>query len=394
MTKASVAALVLAVAALAIVLGVKLPDGSHSGRIAPPRPATIQDSGAGVDSSDSGPRPKGPPPERPLLRELVGQRLMVRFDGYASPEMVRAVRRGMVGGVIVFPAPGLSNITLRRSIARLQALAHSGGQPLLLVAIDQEGGIVKRLPDGPPRLSAPELGGVNDPALATAGGRSTGRFLRSIGINVDLAPVLDVPGSPSAFIASRSFSEDPATVATIGTAFARGLDESGVAAAAKHFPGLGLAPANTDFATSVVSSSRNELNPGLVPYKQAIRAGVPMVMLSTAIYTALDPAHQAAFSPAAVGLLRRSLGFRGVTISDDLAGRAIRARYPSGQAALSAIRAGTDIALMAHQIPIARTYAKLYTEARRGRLSRSSLSQSLNRIVHLKMALSSGHWPR
>ena len=219
----------------------------------------------------------------------------------------------MVGGVILFPASSTTLSHVRASVSRMQRAAHAGHNPTLLVAIDQEGGLVKRLPAGPPDLSAPQMGAAGSPKLAQSQGRATGRFLRGVGINVDLAPVLDVPGSSDSFIAPRAFSSSPQVVGEMGSAFAVGLTDADVASTAKHFPGLGLATANTDQATSIVNATTRQLAPGLVPFGQAINQGIPLVMLSTAIYPAFDPDHAAALSPAIVGgVLREQLGFRGV----------------------------------------------------------------------------------
>ena len=183
---------------------------------------------------------------------------------------------------------------------------------------DQEGGATRRLVWAPPHRSAALLGRQTAAAVGAAG-KATAIALRNVGVNVDLAPVADVPGGPSSFIAAqaRAFSTDPNRVASLATAFAQGLADGGVAATAKHFPGLGRARVSTDVAAVTVGASLDQLDTDLIPYRRLIAAGIPLVMLSNATYTALD-SKPAAWSLAVQTLLRRTLGFRGVTITDAL----------------------------------------------------------------------------
>ncbi|HEX2468171.1 MAG TPA: glycoside hydrolase family 3 N-terminal domain-containing protein [Solirubrobacterales bacterium] len=311
--------------------------------------------------------------------------LMLRFDGTATPELLRAARRGEIGGVILFPPSGLPQATVRGAIARLQRASREGGNPPLVVATDQEGGDVKRLAEGPPRSSPPELAGAG-PDAAQAEGRATGRYLRELGINVDLAPVLDL-GLPESFVASRTFGADPASVATLGVAFAEGLEEAGVAATAKHFPGLGRAIANTDLGQSVVERSRRELAPGLEPFRAAVGATVPLVMTSNATYPAYDPERPASLSAVITRLLRSELGFNGVVITDDLlAGGIAGAGYAPAEAAVAAARAGADLLLFA-RLPAPEALPALVAAQRRGTLDPNALRGSCARNLALRQSL-------
>jgi beta-N-acetylhexosaminidase len=319
---------------------------------------------------------------------LIGQRLMVRMDGSATSDLVRQARAGVIGGVIVFPPPGQPTDRLSDEIARLQAAARDGKRPLLLVAIDQEGGEVKRLPQGPPERAPAELGAPGDEAAAREAGRRTGRYLARLGINVDLAPVLDVPSSPGSFVAARSFGTDPRVVAANGSAFAEGLEAGGVIPAVKHFPGLGRAIANTDLERSEIDATESALGEDLAPFREAIARGVPMVMVGHAIYRALDPDAPAALSPTLVGdLLRGKLGFEGVAISDDLGAGAVRAAAPEPKAAVEAAAAGIDVLLFASTDDAGPAREALLDAAKRGALRRPALEQSLLRIAELKQRL-------
>jgi beta-N-acetylhexosaminidase len=320
------------------------------------------------------------------LKRLVGQTVVGRM-GAAGPsgELLRRVRSGALGGVVAFPA---SAAKLRRDVRRLRAAARAGDLPPPLVAIDQEGGPVKRLP-GPPHRSPHRLGAAGSAATAQEEGARTGRYLRGLGVNVDLAPVLDVParGNPRS-LSARAFSRSPDTVAEVGTAWARGVDDSGVGATAKHFPGLGLAKANTDLAPVRVKASRAELDPGLRPFGSAIAAGVPIVMVSTATYDAFGPAQPAAWSPGVISELRNGLGFDGAVATDDLEARSVRRSIGPAAAAAAAVDAGADLVLLAGTGGgSARAYSRILAAARSGRIERSRLEDAYDRVVALKNSL-------
>ncbi len=318
-------------------------------------------------------------------RALVGQKLMVRMEGSATPELMRAARRGEIGGVIVFPPPAQPEDELRAQVGRLQRAASEAGRPPLLVAIDQEGGEVKRLPQGPPESSPAELAERGDAAEAHRAGRETGSYLARLGINVDLAPVLDVPSSPASFMGSRAFGDDRRTVTELGNAFAEGLEAGGVIAAVKHFPGLGRAVANTDLGPSEVDTSERDLEADLGPFREAIARRVAMVMVANAIYGALDSTAPAALSRTVVNdLLRDELGFDGLVISDDLGAGAIEAAASEREAAIDASRAGIDVLLYAGTDDPGAARDALLGAVDRGELSRGSLERSLVRILDLK----------
>src|SRR5262249_52445622 len=223
--------------------------------------------------------------------------------------------RGGVGGVILFGGNIASAAAARSLVSRLQAAAAAGGNPPLLVAVDQEGGPVRRLPDGPPADAPAQM---RNPARAGAEGAATGSFLKRIGIDVDLAPVVDTPPPAGNFLGTRAFGSDPKRNAALGAAFVRGLQRQGVAATAKHFPGLGTAGANTDVAHVWIRTPKPALDARLAPFAAAVRAGVDLVMVSNAGYRAYDASGLPAVlsRPIVTGLLRWKLGFDGVVISD------------------------------------------------------------------------------
>jgi beta-N-acetylhexosaminidase len=354
----------LAVAFLLLVLGLR---------------AVVNDDGEVAAPAD---------PEIPL-ETLVGQRLMVRMDARATPTLLRAARDGELGGVIVFPPSGADSEAIAREIERLQQAAREARQPPLLIATDQEGGVVKRFPAGPPAESPPALGQAGA-ATARAAGEETGSYLVALEINADLAPVLDVAWEPESAVASRAFGPDAETVSEAGVAFAEGLGSAGAVATAKHFPGLGRATANTDLAPVSVSAARIDLERDLEPFQAAIDAAVPMIMLSNATYPALDPDAPATWSRRIVsGLLRDELGFDGVVITDDLGAGAVTAEAAPERAAVRAAEAGADVLLLANQTSPEPAFRELLAAARAGTLERRELERSYERIIELKRGLES-----
>lgn len=350
-------------------------DGPPTARAAPAPPAAPT------------PAPAPAPSNRTPLRQLVGGRLFVRMSGTGpSRGFLARVRRGEVGGVVLFSPNIRSRAQVRRAVRRLGAAARAGEVPPPLIAIDQEGGIVKRLRSAPPFRSAPQIGATGSARVARSEGVATGRSLDGIGVDIDFAPVVDVPASSSSFIASRSFGRDPRAVARLGGAFAAGLQAAGVGATLKHFPGLGSAPANTDFATAVVNAPRSRLARELLPYRST-RA--ELAMLATAVYPAYGRMVPAAFSRRIVsGLLRKRLDFGGVIVTDDLETPAVRAHTSPAEGAVRSLRAGADMALVVRTEAGGRAaFRRMLAAARAGRLKRAALEASHARVDALRKRL-------
>jgi beta-N-acetylhexosaminidase len=322
----------------------------------------------------------------------VGQKLMITMAGRRpSRALLGRVRRGEVGGVVLLARNVSSPGQLRRLTRQLQRAAADGGQPQLLISIDQEGGSVKRVPWAPPTMTVPQMGLSADAATARTQGARTGSALRRAGINVDLAPVADVPRTPASFMLQqgRTFSTDAALTTRLANAFADGLAAHGVLPTMKHFPGIGLATRNTDRFIDVITASRGALRTDVRPYRQAIRRDIPLIMLSNATYTAYDRRNGAGWSRRiATGLLRRQLGFDGVSITDSLNGTA-HARGTTVRAlAFRAARAGTDMLLVTGSERASTwLFGRLLRDAERGRIPRRTLRASYDRIVALKERL-------
>lgn len=322
----------------------------------------------------------------PTLAQLVGQKLVVSMSGSSpSASLLARARRGEIGGVIVHGFNFATAAQLRSITSQLHAAAAAGGQPRLLVAVDQEGGSVKTVPWIPPTVAPPRTGSAS---VAADQGRRTGAALRALGIDLDLAPVADVPASRSSFLyrQGRTWSFDAPTTAHLADAFALGLAQGHELAAMKHFPGLGYAARDTDDALVRIAATSTQLAPGLAPYRQAILQRVPLVMLSNAVYPAYDRVNAAGWSRAiATGLLRGTLGFRGASITDSLDGAAhTRGIAPNGLA-IGAANAGTDLILVTGGEAASRSvFTSLLRAAQSGRVHRSSLEASYRRILALK----------
>jgi beta-N-acetylhexosaminidase len=325
----------------------------------------------------------------PTTAQMVGPRLVVAISGTtAKPSLLARVRAGQVGGVILFSGNIRSAAQVRRLTARLQKAAKAGGRPPLVIATDQEGGLVRRLPWAPPRASAQELGAAGAAHIQTVGHRA-GTALRAAGINLDLAPVADVPSSSSNFLQAqhRAFSTSRFAVATDAAAFAQGLEAGRVQPALKHFPGLGRAGAvSTDDGLVEIGASRTQIRRGLLPYEVARRRALhPVVMLSTAVYPAYSP-RAAAWSKAIAGtLLRHDLEFKGVTITDSLTTAAAVRRTSASALAVKSAKAGVDLLLVTGPAPSSRAaYAAVLKAARLGAIPLAGLKASYARILKLK----------
>ena len=329
----------------------------------------------------------GPAGSRPMIRTQKGmagfsdtaETVMGRLVAPPTPRFLARIRSGKMGGVVLLHNGWLTRSTAAAVTAQLQEAACTRGEPLL-IAVDQEGGIVNRLAWAPP-TEAPAA--MSSPAVARDQAAGAAAALRSVGIDVDFAPVVDTPSSAGSFLGSRAFSRSRSWNAKMARAFVGGLQTGGVAATAKHFPGLGLASGNTDNGRIVIRAAASKLHQGLLPFQSAVKAGVKLVMLSTAIYPKLDASGKpAAFSSKiATGLLRKTLGFEGVTVTDSLTAPAAQA-IP--HTATKAMLAGSDLLVFGTEKASERGYATLVADEAGSPRLRARLTQAAARIRALK----------
>jgi beta-N-acetylhexosaminidase len=331
--------------------------------------------------------------------QLAGQRVIYSYRGLTPPPaLLQLIRRGEAAGVIFFAGNIASPAQLAAVAGELQRANLSPANPVhepLLLMTDQEGGAVRRLP-GPPELSEKQIGQSAAPAAqARQAGLAAAANLRGAGLNVNLAPVLDVYRAAGDFIDQfgRSYSGNPRQAAHLGAEFIAAQQAGGVAATAKHFPGLGAATRaqDTDLRPVTLDVPRATLR-GVdeLPYRAAIAAGVKLVMVSWAVYPALDPARPAGLSPVIVqGELRHRLGFRGVTITDALGAGALAAFGGIGPRSRLAALAGMDLLLCSnHRVAEGQqALAGLAAGYATGQVSLASGRAAVARILALRAGL-------
>jgi beta-N-acetylhexosaminidase len=322
-------------------------------------------------------------------RQLAGERIVAAVSGTAVPPRLQAaIRQGSVAGVILFAANFPSRAAGRGLIERLQSIRRP---PLLrdplLIMVDQEGGEVKRL-GGAPSASAQAMG-ARGAAFSRRQGRRTAASLGDLGVNVDLAPVLDVARSGGTIAATeRGFGATAAQVASTAVPFASGLKEGGVLATGKHFPGFGAATENTDVAVQRIRLSKQTLRQvDELPYRAFIGSGGEMAMLSTAIYPALSPDPAALSRPIATGELRERLGFEGVSITDALDTVAVRSFGGPAMAGVAGAEAGTDLLLFTDLAAAESARRALVAKFRSGALDRSEFEASAQPVLDLRAGL-------
>ena len=352
----------------------------------------------------SSPPTSAKPPQAPAVtaqrvfdgmseRERVGQLLMVDCSTTGvSVATSTAITQYDVGSVILDGTSYAGLVETRSVTAQLQGDAPRHVK--LLVATDQEGGLVQRLQgSGFTRIVSAVQQGTIAPATLQGFAQGWGRQLRSAGVTVNLAPVLDTvppgnPPNPPIGDLDREFGHTPSVVAAHGVAVARGMAAAGVAATVKHFPGLGRVRGNTDTTSGVTDTVTTRTDPYLAPFRAAIRAGVPFVMMSTAIYSRIDPGVPAAFSPTIVsGMLRGDLGFGGLIISDDLGGARQVRGYSVGQRAVKFVAAGGDVVLTVDANQAADMTGALLSRANTDASFRAKVNAAALRVLQEKQRL-------
>ena len=332
--------------------------------------------------------------------QLAGQRVIYSYYGLTAPSwLLSDIQHGLVGGVIFFGFNISSEQQIAGVIQQLIAANASAQNPAraypLLLMTDQEGGLVRRLP-GAPDESEAQIGASPDPsAEAAAAGAGAAANLRGVGMNVNLAPVLDVYRQPGDFDDQyqRSYSMNPQIVGAAGAAFVTAQQAGGVAATVKHFPGLGAAGAtqDTDNEPVTIGLSAQELRAvDEAPYLAAVRAGVKLAMVSWATYPAFGTSLPAGLSPAIVqGELQNRIGFQGVTITDALGAGALGAYGDLQNRTMLAARAGMDALLCTATLPLPgwKCVAGLEQGYEDGALPQSTFDGQLAQVLALRASL-------
>ena len=305
-------------------------------------------------------------------------------------ETDKLIREGHIGGIILFSRNIENPLQLAGLCRDLQSAATEAQDYPLFLAVDQEGGRVARLKapfrsfPGNVAISMDEEPVKRAIEFATV----TSKEMKIVGLNMNLAPVVDVQrGEIEKHLAGRSFGEDPGLVAFLGRKVVKHLQENGIMAVAKHFPGLGRAEVDPHFQLPKINIDLEELERiNFPPFAAAIEEGVCGIMTSHAVYPALDPERPATLSPLVLTkVLRERMGFRGLTITDDLEMGAIAADWNVAEGALKSFQAGADVLLICKdQSHTRESLDSMRRALSKGVISMERLAQSLERIRKMK----------
>ncbi len=324
------------------------------------------------------------------LRDKIGQRFVYRLPGITK--LTKAVADFLVdcraGGVVLFGYNSETPEQLAELNHDLQDLARRKGLPPFIIAVDEEGGQVSRMPARGQELIAPSpmAQAVAGPEAVRACSGVTARRLRRLGFNLNFAPSLDINNNPAnPVIGTRSYGEDPQKVAELSTLAIEAYHNNGLSSCAKHFPGHGDTNVDSHFGLPIVRKSLEELlDFELVPFNKAIRAGVPAIMTAHILYPMVEKGGlPATFSRTFLtGLLREQMGFEGLIFTDALDMRAITDRYGLGKASLAALQAGADVTLTFSMVleEQKRAFEEVVAAAEAGRIDLSGLDAALARL--------------
>ncbi len=333
---------------------------------------------------------------RMTVTQRAGQLFMVGIADAPGAEVARAVAAYHFGSLIFGATTTASLAALRQVTAADQALASAAatGRVRFFISADQEGGEVQRL-RGPGFAAIPSAvtQGELTPGTLRREAAGWGRELKQAGVNLDLAPVMDVvppgtaPRNQPIGALRREYGSDPQTVAAHGVAFLRGMRQAGVATTAKHFPGLGRVTGNTDFTVGVVDPVTAPGDPYLGSFQAAIDAGVPFVMVALASYPRIDPGHLAVFSSRTMRtLLRTRMHFGGVIISDDMGAAAAVASLSPAARAIGFLAAGGDM-ILSDSLPAAAAMdTAVLSKMKRDPAFRSAADSAVMRVLVAKQA--------
>ncbi len=328
------------------------------------------------------------PEELNTLCRKIGQMIMVSVPGVKlSGAKKDAIKDGLIGGVILFS----HNIQSRQQISRYVSDLQSTSPTPLFIALDQEGGAVRRLRESQGFQTLPSqkaLGSTNSPRLAYRFGRLSGRQLKEIGANLNLAPVVDLDHGIDEVISKyhRSLGADPKTVSRMAQKIILGMKREGILATAKHFPTQSLAVADPHQTVSSADVELSQLvRSDLVPYEDLIQKhGLDALMLSHVLYPSIDPVYPASLSKEWIqDILRHQMGYQGLVLSDDLRMNAIKQEYPLEESVVQAVNAGVDVLLVTDNLE-RRVMNALVGAVKAGKIKRSCIDLAYDRIMATK----------
>ncbi|KUP95505.1 glycoside hydrolase family 3 protein [Thermobifida cellulosilytica] len=322
------------------------------------------------------------------LEEKVGQLFVPVLTGTTAEENADVIERYHPGGFIYFPENLESPEQVAAMSNGLQELAADSGAGVpLFLGVDEEQGLVSRLPFGARFPDAMAVGATRDPEAASGLAAATAEQLAAVGINLDYAPVADVNVNPdNPVIGIRSFGADPELVGEMAAAETAAFQEGGVVAVAKHFPGHGDTDVDSHTGLPVIDKSREEWERvDLPPFRRLVEAGVDMIMTAHVLMPQLDGSQEpATLSPELIdGVLRGELGYDGVVTTDALNMEGVRQTHDDGEVAVRAVLAGADQLLMPPDLDLA--YSAVLEAVQEGRISEQRLDESVLRVLKLKL---------
>jgi beta-N-acetylhexosaminidase len=325
------------------------------------------------------------------LREKIGQMLVVGFDGYEiNDHIIEVIKNYKIGNIILFARNIKSAEQLYQLNLNLQKLAMKEIGFPLFITIDQEGGMVTRIYNDatffPGNMT---IAATNQTNNAYEVGKMMAQELKALGINFNLAPVLDVNSNPqNPVIGVRSYSDNPQMVADFGVAYVKGLQDGGVIATGKHFPGHGDTAVDSHLDLSAVVHGQERLEQvELYPFKKAIEAGIDAIMSAHVLF----PAYETEKLPGTLsknvltGLLREKLGFKGIITTDCMQMKAIDTYYVTEKAAILAVNAGADIVMISHSLEKQiNAFNNLIEAVQTGVISEAKIDESVERLIAYK----------
>lgn len=332
---------------------------------------------------------------RMSVEDKVGQVMMVGFDGTTlTPELAQEIQDLHLGGIIFFERNVDSPHAVAEMTNAMQRVARDNQLPGLFISIDQEGGIVTRLREAKGFTEFPSamaIGATGDPNNARRVAQHIANELLAVGINMDLAPDLDVNNNPTnPVISTRSFGSDPARVAEFGVAYLEGLESAGIAAIGKHFPGHGDTGTDSHISLPTVPHNRARLEAvEFVPFKAAIKANITGIMSAHVTFPTIDPTPSLAATlskPVLTDLLRHEMKFEGLILTDSLEmGALATSGYLPPIAAATALKSGADIVLVNHGTELHRQmHATIVDWVKRGLIPQSRLDDAVRRMLLAK----------
>lgn len=328
------------------------------------------------------------------LKQMLGQKIVLGFHGLEMPEeFVNLIREYKIGNVIIFQRNVESAQQLRRLCGQIRQVIQEATGYLPFIIIDQEGGMVSRIPaDAVNVPSAMALGAAGDPENTHLAAQITARQLRGLGPNFTMAPVLDVnTNANNPVIGIRSYGDDPEKVADHGVAAVRGYEGSGILCCGKHFPGHGDTAVDSHLGLPCVDKSLAELeNAELIPFRRAVEAGIPAIMSSHILFPQIEPEKIPGTMSRRIitGLLKERLGFKGLVLTDCLEMNAIQKFYGTSEGMLAAFQAGVDLAEISSTFSLEADAVRYVNEAaERGELDLEEVRASVEKILAYKEKL-------